>query len=113
MPRARSDLPPLAVRRAAGEGLRARRAAPPSQKGGTLVGVARARDLSNGRSVSETTLKRMVSFFARHEVDKGGKTWPRKGKGWQAWNLWGGDEGRRWAKEQLSLLEADRARAKK
>jgi hypothetical protein len=35
----------------------------------------------------------MNSFFERHEVDKQGSTWGEKGKGWQAWNGWGGDAG--------------------
>jgi hypothetical protein len=41
----------------------------------------------------------MVSYFARHEVDKQGATWDEQGKGWQAWHGWGGDEGRDWANE--------------
>ena len=39
-------------------------------RGGTAVGVARARDISNGKNLSLSTVKRMKSFFARHEVDK-------------------------------------------
>jgi hypothetical protein len=40
----------------------------------------------------------MVSFFARHEVDKSGEGWGIDSKGYQAWLLWGGDPGRAWAK---------------
>lgn len=39
----------------------------------------------------------MVSFFARHEVDKQGAGWGVDSKGYQAWLLWGGDAGRAWA----------------
>ena len=88
------------------DALATRKAAAPTNKGGTLVGVARARDLAHGRSLSVSTLKRMVSFFARHEVDKEGKTWSRKGKGWQAWHLWGGDAGREWATRELAKHDA-------
>ena len=79
-----------------------RKSLPKSRKGGTAVGVARANQLANGSVVSLDTIKRMVSFFARHEVDKkatgfrrGEKGYPSKGK--VAWELWGGDAGKRWA----------------
>ena len=32
-------------------------------RGGTEVGVARARDISNGKNLSIRTIKRMYSFF--------------------------------------------------
>ena len=72
----------------------------------TAVGIARARDLSNRRPVSEETLRRMVSYFARHEVDKRSPGWSAWSKGRQAWEGWGGDAGRKWA---TSLVDqADR-----
>ena len=39
-------------------------------RGGTAVGIARARDIVNDKDLSEDTVKRMYSFFSRHEVDK-------------------------------------------
>jgi len=42
----------------------------------------------------------MVSFFARHEVDKRAKNFGNEenpSAGYVAWLLWGGDEGRAWA----------------
>ena len=42
-------------------------------RGGTAVGVARARDLMNRNKLSPSTVLRMYSFFSRHEVDKQGK----------------------------------------
>ena len=93
--------PPKKVQQEAREALDVRREKPPSQRGMTKTGIARARDLSNARPVSKRTLERMLSFFSRHEVDKKGKTWSSKGKGWQAWLGWGGDAGRSWARKVL------------
>jgi len=74
-------------------------------RGGTAVGVARARDIARGAELSPSTVKRMVSFFARHEVDKKGKGWSPGEDGYPsngriAWALWGGDAGRAWANAQ-------------
>ena len=71
-------------------------------RGGTEVGVARARDIINGRDLSLDTVKRMRSYFARHEVDKQGQGWSPDEDGYPsagriAWALWGGDPGRTWA----------------
>ena len=73
-------------------------------RGGTEVGIARARDIVNGKNLSEDTVKRMRSFFARHEVDKeaqgfrpGEDGYPSNGR--IAWALWGGDAGKSWAGE--------------
>lgn len=102
------DLRPTAEMAAnAQEALDVRRTKPASERGMTSVGIARARDIANRTVLSPDTVKRMVSFFARHEVDKSGETWPAKGKGWQAWNGWGGDAGYRWAKSKLKLIEAE------
>lgn len=102
---AESYVPPLRVRQAARRGLALRADQPASNRGGTAVGIARARDLANGRPVSVSTLRRMFSFFARHEVDKGGEGWGVNSKGYQAWLLWGGDAGRAWARGILDRLE--------
>lgn len=67
-------------------------------RGGTAVGVARARDLSGGRSVSYDTIKRINSYFSRHEVDKKGEGWGKDSAGYIAWLLWGGDAGWSWAR---------------
>lgn len=77
--------------------LEVRATKPPSQRGMTPVGLARARDLANGKPLSFKTIQRMYSYLKRHEVDKQGKTWDEKGKGWQAWNGWGGDAALRWS----------------
>jgi len=94
--------------KAAQDALEIRRIKPASQRGMTAVGIARARDISNRTQLTPDTVKRMVSFFARHEVDKQGESWSEKGKGWQAWHGWGGDAGREWANAKLKQLENDR-----
>ena len=50
----------------------------------------------------------MVSYFARHEVDKQGEGWGRDSKGYQAWLLWGGDAGRAWANRLKREYESHR-----
>lgn len=91
--------PPAAVAQNARQALDVRKAKPPSQRGMTSVGIARATQLANRSPVSLNTIHRMASYFARHEVDKQGSTWNEQGKGWQAWNGWGGDEGRNWVNQ--------------
>lgn len=79
-------------------------------RGGTAVGVARARDIANRSQLSPSTINRMVSYFARHEVDKRGEGF-RPGEpgypsaGLIAWKLWGSDEGWRWAKRKQREIE--------
>ena len=80
-------------------------------RGGTAVGVARARDIANGRALSLDTVQRMASYFARHEVDKQGEGWSPGEQGYPsagriAWALWGGDAGRRFAETVLDREEA-------
>lgn len=48
----------------------------------------------------------MLAFFERHEVDKQGSTWGEQGKGWQAWNGWGGDPGFAWARKVVKQMDA-------
>ena len=81
-------------------------------RGGTAVGVARARDLSNRTNLSPETVARMYSFFSRHEVDKQGKDWDnaeRPSNGKIAWLLWGGDSGYAWSKQKWEAIQNARA----
>ena len=39
-------------------------------RGGTRVGATRARQIVANENLSDETIKRMFSFFSRHEVDK-------------------------------------------
>lgn len=98
-------VPPAKVRAAARRGLELRASLPPSRRAGTAVGIARARDLANGRDISVSVLRRMLSFFARHEVDKEGEGWGEDSKGYQAWLMWGGDPGRAWARREVARAE--------
>ena len=69
-------------------------------RGGTNIGVARARDLQNQKAIPLETISRMVSFFARHEQNKNSTTENGDpGNGQIAWMLWGGDEGQTGANE--------------
>lgn len=78
-------------------------------RGGTSVGVARARQLVNKQNLSPSTVRRMFSFFSRHEVDKqaegfrpGEKGYPSPGR--VAWGLWGGDAGFTWSKAKVNQM---------
>ena len=100
-----SYTPPASVAANARRALDVRKAKPPSERGMTPIGIARATQLANRTPVSLSTIQRMASYFARHEVDKEGSTWDEQGKGWQAWMGWGGDEGRTWAHSILAKQE--------
>jgi HK97 family phage major capsid protein/HK97 family phage prohead protease len=80
-------------------------------RGGTEVGVARARDLSNRRELSIDTVRRMYSYFARHEVDKqaegffqGEDGFPSAGR--IAYELWGGEESKSWTGRIVERLDS-------
>ena len=98
--------PPEGAREAARRALEVRAEKPESQRGMTPVGIARARDLAAGKTLSPETVRRMLSFFQRHEVDKQGSTWDEQGKGWQAWQGWGGDPGYAWARKVVRQMDA-------
>ena len=72
------------------------------RKGGTRIGLVRARQILRGDPMSLDIVKRMYSYFSRHEVDKKGegfepdeKNYPSAGR--VAWALWGGDAGFVWS----------------
>jgi hypothetical protein len=69
---------------------------------GTAVGWTRAGQLARGETLSLSTVKRMFSFFSRHEVDKKGKDFyntsnPSNGR--IMWDAWGGDAGFSWSRK--------------
>tara|TARA_R100000458_G_C8274665_1_gene249677 strand:- start:237 stop:2801 length:2565 start_codon:yes stop_codon:yes gene_type:complete len=79
-------------------------------RGGTRVGAIRARQIVAGENLSDDTIKRMFSFFSRHEVDKkaqgfrpGEKGYPSKGR--IAWALWGGDPGFSWSRKLVKQMK--------
>jgi hypothetical protein len=84
-----------------------RESQPPSERGGTLVGLARAHQIARGAPLSMDTIRRMASFFARHEKSPGSAEarQDRSSKAAQAWGLWGGSAGKSWAQ---SVVDADK-----
>ena len=79
---------------------------------GTAVGWTRAGQLARGETLSLSTVKRMYSYFSRHEVDKKGKDWdntenPSNGK--IMWLAWGGDAGFSWSRK---IVEGQKNKSK-
>ncbi len=80
--------------------------------GGTQVGATRAQQIVSGERMSADTVKRMFSFFSRHEVDKKAKGF-RSGEdgfpsaGRVAWDLWGGDAGFTWSRQIVERLKRE------
>jgi hypothetical protein len=78
---------------------------------GTAVGWTRAGQLARGESLSLSTVKRMYSYFSRHEVDKKGKDWGNQANpsnGYIMWLAWGGDAGFSWSR-RIVQSEMDKA----
>jgi hypothetical protein len=100
-----ADLTPTkAVAANAEKGLRLRKE---FKRGGTEVGVARARQLAERKPVSPDVVKRMSSYFARHNVDKRAANFGDDGNpsaGYVAWLLWGGEAGKDWADRKKAEL---------
>lgn len=93
--------PTEAMARAAQRGLKMREASSPSRRGGTAVGLARARQFAQRQSVRLDIVKRTYSFLSRAEVYyEPGKNTP----GTQAYLLWGGPAGLAWARNILDNL---------
>jgi hypothetical protein len=77
-------------------------------RGGTEVGVRRARQLGDQQPVSDKDIKDIYSYFARHTVDKDGEGWASRtdpSAGYIAWLLWGGDPAERWIGRLHDRLE--------
>ena len=78
---------------------------------GTAVGWTRAGQLARGETISLSTVKRMYSYFSRHEVDKKGKDWGNQANpsnGYIMWLAWGGDAGFSWSRKVVNA-EKDKA----
>ena len=83
-------------------------------RGGTRIGAERANQILNNENLSDETIKRMYSFFSRHEVDKqaegfkqGEKGYPSNGR--IAWSLWGGDAGFSWSKTKVNQMKNEKS----
>lgn len=93
-------IPPEPVAAAATKGLALRQK---FHRGGTMIGFARARDLMNRQPLSDDRMKRMATFFARHEADKRAENFGNDddpSAGYVAWLLCGGDAGKTWVEGQ-------------
>ncbi len=78
---------------------------------GTSVGWTRAGQLARGETISLSTVKRMYSYFSRHEVDKKGKDWGNSANpsnGYIMWLAWGGDAGFSWSRR---IVESEKNKA--
>mgnify|MGYP006281258745 CR=1 FL=1 len=82
--------------------------------GGTAVGLNRAHQIVSGENLSDSTVKRMFSFFSRHEVDKKAKGFRAGEEGYPsagrvAWDLWGGDAGFAWSRKKVNSMKKELA----
>ena len=108
-------IPPKGVRKTAALGLKLRREASPSNKGGLSVkqaaeagvgsGVQRAVNLKNGDKISPETIKRMYSFFSRHSVFVKNHIKNPPNKSYISWLLWSGDPGYKWCKKIYKMMK--------
>jgi len=85
-------------------------------RGGTRVGAVRARQIVANENLSDETIKRMYSYFSRHQVDKqaegfnaGEEGYPSNGR--IAWALWGGDAGYKWSETKVNQMKKEEDRA--
>lgn len=102
--------PPAAVANAAKRALDAKEKHGDKVKGGTRVGWTRANQLAKRENLTYDTIKRMHSFFARHDGnqaidDPDDKDFKWADSGYTAWMIWGGDPGKRWADSIVKRME--------
>lgn len=94
--------PTAAMAEAARRGLKMRMESAPSQRGGTAVGLARARQFASRTPVSLDIVQRTYSFLSR------AKTYYKPGSntpGTQAYLLWGGPAALTWARNILNQID--------
>jgi hypothetical protein len=76
---------------------------------GTQVGWTRAGQLARGENLSLDIVKRMYSFFSRHDgnqkISPEHKDEPWKDNGYVSWLIWGGDAAKEWAANIIKNLE--------
>ena len=71
--------------------------------------IADARIMASKGALSETKVRKMPAWFARHAVDKK-PGWDKAGEetpGYVAWQLWGGDAARDWSAAKAKALKAE------
>lgn len=114
--------PPTGVAAAAAKGLRFRREAKPSDKGGLNVqqakaagigsGVQRAVNLKNRDTMSPETVRRMKAFFDRHSTFIKNHDKQNPNRSYISWLIWGGDPGYSWARKIVRQMNAADEKAK-
>jgi hypothetical protein len=102
--------PPGNVAAAAKKALKYKEEHPNDTKdSGTRVGWTRANQLANREEISLNTVKRMYSFFSRHEgnekINSKYKNEPWKDNGYLMHLAWGGDAGKKWATKIVKDLK--------
>jgi HK97 family phage portal protein len=82
-------------------------------RGGTSVGINRAKQIIQGNEISDSDVLEIYSFLSRHQVDKkaegfnpGEKGYPSNGR--IAFSLWGGDAGYSWSKKERDKIMRER-----
>ena len=73
---------------------------------GTPVGWTRSSQLCDRKPISLDTVKRMSSYFSRHQVDLQSSKSYEDGCGLLMWDAWGGNAGRDWS-ERILQREMD------
>ncbi|MBB5234922.1 DNA-binding protein [Deinococcus budaensis] len=108
MSQSKADLSiPRAVQDNACEGLRLREE---HGFGGTEVGEHMAEQLAAGGALSEEEVRHVAQYFPRHAHDNLGQTGEggdKPSRGYIAWLLWGGDEGRAWSEKAVAALDGE------
>ena len=112
-PSTNTYIAPMSASKAAKKALAIRERMPKSRKAGTRVGLARAHQIANQKPMSFNTVKRMKAFFDRHDGarERAARLRDPESKAAQAWGLWGGTPGRRWAEGVIASKKNPRSQA--
>ena len=103
---AESYKPTAAMAAQARAALKMRDSQPPSNKGMTRVGLARANQLIRRENLSYSTVKRLYSYLSRAAAQKSSASWKKgNSKAEQAFKGWGGNPGLDWSKAIIEREE--------
>lgn len=71
-------------------------------RGGTSVGLASARYLVKNDTATPEKVRHIAKYFPRHAGDS---LDDKESNGWIAWQLWGGDAGRKWSTSLVKKMD--------
>ena len=77
--------------------------------GGTKVGENTATILAAGGQVTARKVRHIARYWPRHahdNLDEKGQHGEKPSRGYIAWLLWGGNEGRAWSEKLVEQLDA-------